>query len=623
MKFSYAVLKKFVPGAPPINELAEKITMRLFEVESVADDVVDIKILPNRYSDAACYRGLAREIATMCNLPLKNTKTAKPKATLNKAVPTSIGISHLCRRIASCPVEKITIKESPSWLRDALTASGIRSINNLVDITNYVTLETGQPLHAFDFDKMRGGILAVRQAREGEQVETLDRQIIALNPSALVLADEQYALDIAGIKGGVRAEISAATKNILLTAANFDGTVIYKTSRRINLATDASARFSHHLHPALVEQGMHRALALIAELCGGKTGIITDIYPKPIKPLFITYDHAQCTALTGLAISEQKALSLLKQLGFTIKGRAIQPPPERVDIEGLHDIAEEIARMHGYENIAEEAPRIEIASMELNALSACVDATRRALGITLDEIYLPSFGKAGTVALENALSAERAYLRASLAPELIAAAENNLRFFEQAHIFEINAVFTKKATHEPMETRALGIALSHKKINQYPLLRGIVEDWADMLRLPIIYKEESNERLGLYIHDKQIGALWIANKQTSVAEINLEQCAPHFSPTPTYEEPPKYPTINRDLSLRLPKGMRVETLIDAIRTAASPLLKNIDVIDSYQDSITIRLIFQSPKRTLTDDEIHDAMQKITAILTREYAIEIR
>ncbi len=623
MKFSYAILKKFVPDAPPIHELAEKITMHLFEVESAEGDILDIKILPNRYSDAACYRGLAREISALCNLPLQNIKIPKPKTTLKKAIPTSIGIPHLCRRIASCPVEKITIKESPPWLRNALTASGIRPINNLVDITNYVTLETGQPLHAFDFDKMQGGIVAVRQAREGEQVETLDRQIFELNPSALVLADERYALDIAGIKGGVRAEISAATKNILLTAANFDGVVIYKTSRRINLATDASVRFSHHLSPALVEHGMHRALALIAELCGGKIGIITDIYPKPIQPASIPYDHEQCRALTGLALSEQKALSLLKQLGFGIKGKTIQPPAERVDIEGPHDIAEEIARLYGYENIAGEAPRIEIAPIELNPLAICVDATRRALSTTLDEVYLPSFGRAGEVALENALSADRAYLRAFLAPELIAAAENNLRFFEQANIFEINAVFAKKATHEPMETRMLGIALSHARENQYALLRGIVEQWADALGLPITFKEESNGRLELYINDKHIGAVWIANRQTSVAEINLEQCAPYISQTPTYEEPSKYPAISRDLSLRLPKGTRIGKVIESIRTSAPLFLKNIDVVDSYQDSTTLRLLFQSPERTLTDDEVNKVTEKITHMLSSNHGIEIR
>lgn len=623
MKFSYSLLKKFVPDAPPINELAEKITMHVFEVESAADNILDIKILPNRYSDAACYRGLAREIGAICDIKTQNPALKRPKAETKKSIPTSIGIPHLCRRIISCLIEGIVIKESPAWLRDALHASGIRSINNLVDSTNYAMLETGQPIHPFDFDKIQGGTITVRQAREGEQVETLDRQIFTLNPSALVLADDRYALDIAGIKGGSRAEISAGTKNILLTAANFDGVVIYKTSRRIGLSTDASVRFSHHISPALAEQGLYRALTLIKELCGGKSGSITDIYPTPIRPTSIRYDHARCLALTGIAIPEKKALVCLKQLGFGIKGMIIQPPPERVDIAEMHDIAEEIARLHGYESIAYEPPHIELAPMERNALNRSIRATRRILGKTLDEIYLPSFGKAGDVALENALSADRAYLRASLAPELIAAAESNLRFFEKAHVFEISTAFHKKTSHEPAETRMLAIALSHKKGGQYSLLRGIVEDWADTIGLPIAYKEENNERFVVTVNGDPVGALWIASKQTVAAELNFEKCAACASFAAAYAPPEKFPSIVRDLSLGLSKAIRVGTLMETIRASAPRTLKSIDVVDSYKNSITLRLLFQSPERTLTDQEINSVMDAIAEILTREYAIEIR
>lgn len=639
MKFSYHILKQLVPGLPPIAELAEKITMHVFEVESVVGDVLDINILPNRYSDAACYWGMAREIAAICNLPQSGHKVKKPASTVIKAVPATINIANLCRRIATVYIENIHIVPSPDWLISALAASGIRSINNLVDITNYVMLETGQPLHVFDYEKIHGGKIIVRQAHEGEIVETLDSKKITLNPSVLVLADEKNALDIAGIKGGSRAEITAATKNILLTAGNFDGAVIYKTARRINLITDASIRFSHHISPALVEQGMRRALELIKELCGGKIGVITDVYPKPVQPISILYDHKKFAALTGAALPERKALSLLKQLGFTNKEKKIQPPSERTDIERFEDITEEIMRLYGYENSACEPPRIELAPAKQSALAACVGKTRQVLAIHYDEVYLSSFGsdanviqahanaanvyEAGAVALENPVSADRAYLRSSLAPALLRAAEDNLRFFETVRVFEIGKVFHKKVTHEPRETEMLGIVCAATKENNYAELRGTVDGLATALGITFACKEENSERLMLLINGETIGALWMVNGQTAVAELNLEKCAARASLIPVYQPPPQYPSISRDVSLRMPHVVRVGKLIETIRASAPLTLQSIDVIDAYEDSITFRLVFRNPHRTMTDKEINEVIKKITATLRQEYTITIR
>lgn len=640
MKLSYHILKQLVPDIPPIAELAEKITMHLFEVESSAGDVLDIKILPNRYSDAACYFGLAREIAAICNVPYKKPKTKKIRSLVKKAVPADNSMPHLCRRIATAYVENVRIASSPDWLKNALEVSGIRSINNLVDITNYVMLETGQPLHVFDYEKIQGGGIIVRQAHDGEIVETLDGKKIALNPSALVLADAKNALDIAGIKGGTRAAITDTTKTIAVTAANFDGALIYKTAKRIGIVTDASIRFSHNLHPALVDCGLCRALELIQELCKGNRGAIIDVYPKRIQPFAIACDVKKYNALTGCALTDTEFFGYLKKLGFRIAGKKATPPTERTDIEGFHDLVEEVARLYGWERIAPAAPRVTLTPPVPSAIGACKDRARRlAANAGYTEIYTHSFNAAGDIPLENPPTEAQSFLRASLLPGLQKAAEQNLRFTHTVKLFEIGSVFFKKTNYEPEEEIRIGFIIRSKKNiprEHARVVRGSVEYLLHHLGIEKYQlTEQGKHALMITIDNETVGTIaYEHNEQTQqvMAEINLTKLAPHQNTVPKYQPIAPYPSITRDLSLVIHKHIRIGKIIECIEKTAPPdVLQELDFINSYEDknrgahkhSLTFRMVFRNADRTLEDREADHEIQVIIAALKEHFQVEIR
>lgn len=637
MKFNYKTLERLIPDIPPIETVVEKITAHLFEIESCEKGVLDIKVLPNRYADAACYRGLAREIAAICKVPFKDQKIAAPKARHKNKTRPVIEVPNLCRRLMSCRIEGISLGKSPAWMQEALEVYGIRSINGIVDITNFVTIETGQPLHAFDADKMEGAELVARQAHEGEMVETLDGKKIALNPSALVLSDARNALDIAGVKGGTRAEITAKTKNIVLTAGNFDGTLIYKTAKRIGLSTDASIRFSHAISPALVERGMLRALQLILEICGGKAGAVCDAYPKPVKAVPLAFDIQRFNALTGLTLTESHCITELKKLGFAVSGKKVTPPPERTDIQRFEDIAEEIMRLHGYADLPDTPPRIAVSAATREPMRTLKDSVQDILvSFCLTEILTGSFAENGEVALENPLTIEQSFLRPSLTKGLANALLHNAKFFDTAALFEIGSVFGKKTNHEPAEEVRCGIAYLQKGANGegvFRAVRGIVEELLARLGVRNWTLAEDNKALEISIGGDIIGTILCGEtmRTSAYAEISLTKLLPFVSMEKQYAPIPKYPSIARDISFVVEKGVKVGALMDAAWHDAPKDLKEARFMGTYEGagipagkkSITLRFIFRSDSRTLTDAEADTFYGYIIDAMKEKLAFEIK
>ena len=637
MKFNYKTLERLVPEIPAIEIVAEKITAHLFEIESCENGVLDVKILPNRYSDAACYRGLAREITAICKLPYKEGKITAPKALHKNKVQPVIEVPSLCRRLIACRVEDISLGKSPAWMQEALETYGIRSINGLVDITNYVTIETGQPLHAFDADKMEGGQLVARQAHEGEEVETLDGKKIILNPSALVLSDARNALDIAGIKGGTRAEITAKTKNIVLTAGNFDGTLIYKTSKRVGITTDASIRFSHNISPALAERGILCALELILEICGGKAGTICDTYPKPVKPITIPFEIKRFNTLTGLAFTEADCLTSLKRLGFLVAGKKVTPPVERTDITRFEDVVEEITRLQGYADLPATPPRITVTPVIPQPMRQLKDALQDMLvPLGFTEILTRSFSAEGEVALENPLTSEQAFLRPSLMEGARNAVILNLKSFEAAALFEIGSAFHKKTNHEPAEEVLCGIALASKGMKDeeaFRAVRGIMETILIRLGVGDALFTEENKALVITIKGEAVGKITRleADHVSAYAELSLTKLLPHVSPLPHYTPIPKYPVIVRDVSFMVAKTVKIGTVMDAAWHDVPKDLTDIRFISLYEGkgipegkkSVTLRFIFQSAKRTLTDIEADSFLSYIMDAMKEKITFEIK
>ncbi len=637
MKFSYKNLERLVPDLPTIEILAEKITAHLFEIESCENGVLDVKILPNRYSDAACYRGLAREVSAICKLPYKEPKLIAPKATHKNKIQPAIEVPNLCRRLIACRVEGINLGSAPIWMKEALETYGIRSINGLVDITNYVTIETGQPLHAFDADKMEGNELVARQAHEGETVTTLDGKEIKLNPSALVLSDARNALDIAGIKGGTRAEITAKTKNIVLTAGNFDGTLIYKTSKRIGITTDASVRFSHNISPALAERGILRALELIAEICGGKAGAVCDTYPKPVKPVAVAFEIKRFNVLTGLAFTEADCLASLKRLGFLVVGKKVTPPAERTDITRFEDVVEEITRLTGYADLPATPPRITVTAMMSQPMRRLKDTLQDMLvPLGFTEILTRSFSATGEVALENPLTSEQGFLRTSLMEGAENAITLNLKSFDAAALFEIGSVFHKKTNHEPAEEVACGIALASKGMKDeeaFRAVRGIVETLLARLGVGDVLFAEENKALAITVRGEGVGKITRleAVYVSAYVELSLTKLLPHVSPLPHYTPIPKYPSIVRDVSFMVAKNVKIGTVMDAAWHDIPKDLTDIRFISLYEGkgipegkkSVTLRFVFQSIDRTLTDAEADSFLSYIVDAMKEKLTFEIK
>ncbi|MEK7554958.1 MAG: phenylalanine--tRNA ligase subunit beta [Patescibacteria group bacterium] len=653
MKFSYTILKKLVPALKSPEHLAEILTMHLFEVEGIEGDTLDVKVLANRYSDAASHWGIAKIVSAALGkrfrTPLIAEPTIKAKRDFDLEVTTP-----KCRRMAARYFADVHVGPSPAWLREALEVCGMKSKNNLVDITNYVTLETGQPLHAFDFDLLADGrgidadqrgknssqfstkALIVRDAKEGEKIQALDSQHFTLTKDDIVLADKETALDIAGIRGGKKAEITTHTKQMLLTAGNFDGVSIYQTSRRIALQTDASLRFSHDLTPELVSPGIARATELIVELCNAKAGGLKEEYREKPKSTNIVFNIERLNHLTGLSMKLDEATDYLDRLGFSIGkktkiGAQVGVPSLRTDVTIFEDLVEEIVALYGVGNIKPKAPHTMLMGMEENELIHLKDRVRHILvGFGFSEVMNYSFDSFGDIEIENPIASDKRYLRSSLERGLLGNVGSNLRFFPTVRIFEIGTVFTQGA-----ESTKIGIAIGSRKDSMVLEMKGITESFLERFGVKgaIIAPEgKSMLRVETAGH-RELGMVKLvkgADFFASELEIDLATLYSVASPEREFIAPPKYPGVTRDLSVTVREKVRVGDVLSVIREVSN-LLREADVIDFYRGArlgagnqgLTFRLNFRSDDRTLTDGEAQEEFKKIVHALEEKFDASVR
>ena len=418
MLFSYNWLQSFFKEKLPRPEkLAELLTMHSFEVEEVQkrgqDFILDIDVLPNRGCDCLSHLGIAREIAalTTYNLQLITDKPKKDKKLkTGDFIKVEVKDKTACPRYTARAVINVKIAPSPKWIQERLRVCGLQSINNVVDILNYVMLEMGQPLHAFDYDKLEAnerGLtqkkIIVRFATDRERIVTLDEKNFTLDENILVIADEKKPVAIAGIKGGKMPEIDKNTKNIVIEAANFDQRIIRAVSKKLNLRTDASIRFEQGIDPNLTEEAMDRAAFLIQQLAQGKAaeGMI-DVYPQKVLPKKIKLDLNYVESLLGIKIPQKEIIRILKSLGLKIESSSfakglgeilnVVVPTLRQDITIPEDLIEEIGRVYGYEKIQ---PQIPILPLKISNKNRKITWERKIKeimrGLGLNEVYLYSF----------------------------------------------------------------------------------------------------------------------------------------------------------------------------------------------------------------------------------------
>lgn len=654
MKFSYTLLKQFLPQIKSKAQAIDALSLHSFEAEDAAGNTIEISLPPNRYSDAVSHIGIARELSAIFNwkmdargikaLPFVKSHT-KPKKT-PKLFDIIIKEKKLCVRYAAEYFENIKIAPSPKWMQDVLTESGLRPINNVVDIMNYVMLETGQPLHAFDYDKLvKNGKakLVIRRAMDKESLVSIDGVKYELTPDTVVIADEKKPLVIAGIKGGTGCEVTETTKRILVEAANFDFVSILKTSKKLGLSTDASQRFSHNLSPALVEYGLDRAEDALVKLAGAKAGERFDSQTKPLPKHLVKFDVAACNKLIGITLTEKEAAGYLQKLGFkNIKKGLWEVPSTRNDIETQEDMTEEVARLYGYANVSPKAPHALLVPPETNDAVVLRESIRAILiGFGFNEVYNHSFvaeGNANSLSLANPTSAEFEYLRPSLLPTLIKNAEANKRYFENVRIFEVGNVFIKEGkTIE--ESTHLGIVISEKGSGVFFELKGIVAHLLKSVGLSDFYMKETLAKdnplfagghLELIAENVHFGSLGVARDGTSSAELNLKALLPLVVGEHEFIPLQKYPTVMRDISMFVSTDIRIGELIQAIQETNLKLISDVDLVDEYVDeawanlqSITLRVMFEAKDRTLTSDEVDREMKKITELLQTKFSAKLR
>ncbi len=637
MKFSYTLLKKLAPGVRDRKKLVRELNLKFYETDDFGGDTLDIGIPPNRFSDAASHWGIAREIAAIFRLPFTTTLRRIINAPRDEGlVKIEVKDAGLCPRYFGRYFEIKKIAPSPLWLKKTLISCGLRPINNIVDVMNYGMLETGQPLHAFDADKIEGKI-TVRRAKKGERVETLGGKTYQLEPWMIVIADDKKPLAIAGVKGGENGSVNAKTKRIVVESANFNGQIIYKTMKKLGLQTDASLRFSHGLNPALVEIGLDRATVLLGELAGAQLKDSLDVSSYKPGRQIIEFDLARFENMTGVKIKPNEIQEYLKGLGFSIlkntkNGFQVEPPILRDDINMFEDLAEEAVRIYGLNEIPSLAPAVALAVAEYADSFKIKDQIRRILaGLGFSEVYNYTFQNKGVLALENPMSREQGYLRSSLIPSLLQNIKSNFRFFDAVKIFETGKVFGEKER----ESLKLGIAVAYKKPKETTLpmleLKGASDELLRRVGLMEYFFKDDGDKLRIESDHHVLGYLKLDDNSSATAEIDLDKLLKLVEEEKEYEPLPKYPAITRDISVLVGASERIGPIVQAIQETGIKYIQDVDLIDEYKSgelgrdkqSLTFRIVFQADDHTLTDDEANKEMEKVVKILKEKFRAGIR
>ena len=666
MKAPLSWIREFVDVKASAEEIGALMGLRGLPLESLethGDDVVmDFEVTANR-PDCMSVIGIAREIATAYKLPLAAGGTKVPPLQPNGNVPITIEEPELCCRYVGA-VADVTIGPSPKWMQDRLAMCGVRPISNIVDITNYVMLELGQPMHAFDLAKMRQGKIVVRRAKAGESMTTLDGKKRTLSGDMLVIADAECAEDIGGVMGGASSEISSATKRVAFEAAYFAPSQIRSTSKKLGLKTEASSRFERGADRTAPPRAMARALQLLEQIGAGSfTGDATDNYPTPYQPRTTHLDRARIRGLLGMDVPDESVTRILSSLDFdpemTSTGWIVTAPPWRVDMHRQVDLIEEVGRHHGFEHLPTTFPGVEQAPPPSDPRIARDRRARTALlGIGFSEAISFAFiaSKAAEpfldgqepVAIANPLSELFTTMRPSLLSGVIDAVSHNRRHGRpDVRLFEIGTRFSPDG-----ETRGAGFAWTglatpdhwsgaRRAVDFYDV-KGVVDQLAAEYQVTPSFSETKKSYLvegrtaAIVVNGKTIGVFGQlapaiaaardlpATDEIYAGEIDLDALSA-AAPAETLRAAalPKYPSVVRDVSILVADTLSAETVRGTIRSAAPETLIQIREFDRYQGkgipdgkvSVSFRLTFQSPDRTLTDDEVQAAMQRIMDALT--------
>lgn len=686
MRAPLSWLREYVELPSSAEALIERLPMLGIGVEGVehvgGDLVLDLEIASNR-PDLLSMIGIARELAAWagCNvrLPADDLSEDDPPAATMAAV--EIVDASLCPRYVAHVITGVSVGPSPPAITARLEAAGLRPINAVVDATNYVMLEWGQPLHAFDLDSLEGRRIIVRPAAAGEHMVTLDGAGRTLDPEMLVIADARRPVALAGIMGGAETEIGPGTRTVLLEAASFAPASVRRTSRRIGLRTEASARFERGVDPEGVSRAARRAAGLIARISGGRvlrSGV--DVYPAPSPRSAIRLRLPRLARILGVEIPIEEVVSILNRLGLEVRwdGDAILavPPVGRRDLEREEDLVEEVARHHGYDRIPEAMPCEIMQQGRRPTTLEAEDAARDALvrsglteAMTLSLVNPRALDRLGVgeddpwrqaVPVVNPLTADHTHLRSALLPGLLEAVRVNLARRQGAiHLFEIGRIFSVE-DGAVRERRALAIAMrgaylagfweGTRDLREVTLLhlKGVLETLARELRTgPIVMKAGGPA----WMHPSRCGRLSIGGREigvagelnplvagrldlpgrTCVSEMDLDALLERAVLQPRFTGTPRFPAVVRDVALVAPLGLPHAEVAATLAEAGGALLESVELFDAYTGpplapgtrNLAYTLTFRATDRTLTGEEIERLMQEICTTLVARLPITIR
>lgn len=679
MIFSYNWLQSFfTKKLPKPEKLAELLTLHFAEVEEVKksgkDFTLDIDIRPNRAADCFSHFGVAREIAAILDLRLK-TPDYKPKEDKKIKAKNFVNVSLVgkgpCLRYTAKVITDVKVGESPQWLKERLKSCGLRPINNIVDIANFVMLETGQPLHAFDGEKLQQNKILVRFAREGEKITTLDNQKFDLDSDILVIADAKSPVGIAGIKGGKIPEIDKSTRTVVLESANFDSRVIRRGSKKLNLRTDASLRFEHGVDPNLTEFAAQRAAFLIQKLAKGRlTNGSIDVYPKKTLTKKIILDTRYVNSLLGVEIPEETIKKILESLEFKVKKSKskilnVTVPTFRMDVSLPEDLIEEVGRIYGLNKIPAIFPISSLIPPVKN-LDIFWEGTAKKIlkeaGLTESynysfisdkdkKIYMPENGNNNLIELENPLSEDSKYLRPSLIPNLIKNVQRNQKKFSRIRIFELGKIFTAKRGGYG-EKRMLTSVVTGE---EFFYLKGIVDILFNKMGISDVWYDDykptpEQSRFSLWqpkkcaeikIGQEEIGFLGELSSEIArvlkisqkavIFDLDFDKLSKLASEEHEFRPIPKYPSAVRDLAILVPLQVKVEEVLNIIETTGGTLVRDTDLFDIYEGeelpggkkNLAFHIIYQSEDKTLSSEEIDEIHNKIIKALEKDPEWQVR
>jgi len=664
-------MREFVDVAAEPAEIAARLASCGFAVESIDGEVIDVEVTANR-PDALSVSGLAREVATSFGVELRAPFNALPALLpAPSSIPVSIGDAG-CARYALAQAE-VKVASSPASIADRLTAAGVRPINNVVDVTNYVMIEMGHPMHAFDAAVLAGPEIHVRRARAGEPLKTLDAQARTLDDTMLVIADRERAVAIAGVMGGAATEVSAGTTRIAIESAWFQPASVRATSRKLGLKTEASMRFERGADLTAPVRALHRALSLLVQIGAGRAlGPIVDVYPKPVAGRAVTLRRDRMARLLGTAIPDADVARILRSLGFVVTatgaGWSVDVPSFRVDIAREADLIEEVGRHWGFDRIPATFPALHTAPRPTDP-SVHRDQRLRGLlcGAGLQEAQTftfieqaaaaPFVPPGGTlVSIANPLSEKFAVLRPSLLPGLLdSVVYNRRRAASEVRLFEIGAVFGGGPEQRAVGWLATGPRHSHWSHKEEGVdffdAKGVAElvagtfgvtlraERADHLpwfvpgRSAELFIDGATTALGAVgqVRPAIAASRGLATADVVVGGTLLLQPLGGDGSSLTIRPLPRHPSIVRDLSVIVDERLPAAKLRGTIRAHAPDTFVALREFDRYQGpgvpaghvSVSVRLTFRGADRTLTDHEVQRAVEAIVAALAREHGAVLR